>query len=359
MRPHPPRDDGEPWPDFQAKPPAGLFHRTYYHLKPWMPCAARNALRRIHARVLLRRHGRNWPVLPSSSRPPEGWAGWPGGKPFAFVITHDVEGQRGLDQCQALAELDLQYGFRSSFNFVPEGEYRVPETTRRWFANHDLEVGVHDLNHDGKLFTSREVFRGKAARINRYLEEWGAAGFRAAFMFHQLEWQHDLNVLYDASTFDTDPFEPQPDGVGTIFPFCVRASHNGHGVNGRPKSPGANGSHAFAPAPGRPPKGIYVELPYTLPQDSTLFIVLGHRSTDLWKRKLDWIVQHGGLALVNVHPDYLRFDSRTPQGKEFASALYRDFLAYVRQRYGEHLWQPLPRELATLVLEREIDKTPF
>ena len=30
-----------------------------------------------------------------------------------------------------------------------------------------------------------------------------------------------LNIAYDASTFDTDPFEPQPDGVNTIFPFWV------------------------------------------------------------------------------------------------------------------------------------------
>jgi len=29
--------------------------------------------------------------------------------------------------------------------------------------------------------------------------------------------------LYDSSTFDTDPFEPQPDGRHTMFPFRVHA----------------------------------------------------------------------------------------------------------------------------------------
>ena len=37
-------------------------------------------------------------------------------------------------------------------------------------------------------------------------------------MHHNLEWIKDLDIEYDASTFDTDPFEPQADGVGTIFP---------------------------------------------------------------------------------------------------------------------------------------------
>lgn len=49
----------------------------------------------------------------------------------------------------------------------------------------------------------------------------GAVGFRSGFMLRQLDWLHDLNVLYDTSTFDTDPFEPQPEGSRTIFPFHV------------------------------------------------------------------------------------------------------------------------------------------
>ena len=44
--------------------------------------------------------------MPGSESPPEGWPGWPNGKKFAFVITHDVEGIRGLDKCRMLAEMD-------------------------------------------------------------------------------------------------------------------------------------------------------------------------------------------------------------------------------------------------------------
>ncbi len=92
----------------------------------------------------------------------------------------------------------------------------------------------------------------------------------------------------------------------------------------------------------------YVELPYTLPQDSTLFLVLGEKTNDVWKRKLDWVAKHGGLALVNVHPDYVAFDGRTSRS-EFPAALYEDFLAYVKTHFGDTAWFALPRDAASFV----------
>ena len=52
----------------------------------------------------------------------------------------------------------------------------------------------------------------------------------------------------------------------------------------------------------------YVELPYTLPQDSTLFLVLRETTPEIWMRKLDWIAEHGGMVLLDMHPDYMSFD---------------------------------------------------
>src|SRR3989475_12483709 len=79
-----------------------------------------------------------WPILPGSERPPESWPGWPDGKKFALVLTHDVEGRAGLNKCLELMRLELELGFRSSFNFIPEGTYGVPrglrdELTRKGF----------------------------------------------------------------------------------------------------------------------------------------------------------------------------------------------------------------------------------
>src|SRR5437016_14506106 len=85
-----------------------------------------------------------WPILPGSEKTPEGWTGWPEGKQFAVVLTHDVEGQSGVDKCRQLMELEMKWGFRSSFNFVPNGEYRVSSKLRAELTKNGFEVGVHD-----------------------------------------------------------------------------------------------------------------------------------------------------------------------------------------------------------------------
>ena len=115
-------------------------------------------------------------------------------------------------------ELELDLGFRSSFNFIPEGSYRVTAELREELTANGFEVGIHDLKHDGHLFASHREFKRRAVRINDYAREWGASGFRSGFMLRNLDWLHDLDVQYDASTFDTDPFEPQPDGASHHLP---------------------------------------------------------------------------------------------------------------------------------------------
>ena len=133
------------------------------------------------------------------------------------------------------------------------------------------------------------------------------------------EWLHRLDIRYDASSFDTDPFEPQSDGIGTIFPILQE---------------------------GSPPAEGYVELPYTLPQDFTLYILFGERDIGTWKKKLQWIVEHGGMALVNTHPDYMCFDGR-PSYDEYPVELYRDLLMHLQGEYRGEYWLQLPHEMAS------------
>jgi len=292
----------------------------YYFFKPVIPKTVRLAVRRRLAFRKLALSADVWPINPAAAVRPTWWPGWPEGKRFAFVLTHDVEGTKGMNQCKRLAELEMELGFRSSFNFVPEGEYDTPAWLRDFLVENGFEVGVHDLHHDGSLYRSRRDFFLAAQRINQHLERWHAVGFRSGFMFHNLEWLKELNVQYDASTFDSDPFEPQPDGANTIFPFWVARS----------KTSG------------------YVELPYTLPQDSTLYLVLGEKNNEIWKRKLDWVAENGGMVLVNVHPDYVAFDG-TPSRTEFPAAFYRDLLAYVNARYGQSVWHALPKGVAQFI----------
>ena len=299
-----------------------LRNKLYYRIKPLVPLSARLAIRRWFA-LRKREHVRDvWPILPGSERRPKGWPGWPEGKQFAFVLTHDVEGPAGLGKVRKLMALEQALGFRSAFNFIPEGgRYTLSRQFREELTAHGAEVGVHDLYHNGKLFLTKSQFSRNAVKINRYLKDWDAAGFRSGFMLHNLDWIHGLNVQYDASTFDTDPFEPQPQAQNTIFPFWVQRH--------------------------REPRTGYVELPYTLPQDSTLFLILGERHPDIWFQKLDWVAKHGGMALVNVHPDYLRFEDEPSSRTTYPAEFYARFLEYARQRYGDSFWHVNPAKLAS------------
>jgi len=308
-----------------------LRNRLYYQIKPFVPWRIRIAIRSWLALRKRRRVQEVWPVLPGSEQPPSGWPGWPDGKKFALVLTHDVERPEGLAKCRQLAELEIQMGFRSSFNFIPEGPYAVPAELRTWLADHGFEVGVHDLHHDGRLFESKAIFRERSLRINEYLRVWGAAGFRSGFMLNERDWLHELGILYDSSTFDTDPFEPHPQGRKTIFPSWVP------NVSVEPRLPNGEGS---------PSRTGYLELPYTLPQDSTLFLLLHETTPEIWTKKLDWIAGHGGMALVNVHPDYLRFEGDPSSWHTYPVGFYVQFLTHVRQRYADTFWHALPKDVS-------------
>ena len=311
-----------------------LRNRVYYRVKPFIPQSLRTALRRRLALRLRSSVADVWPIMPGSERPPENWPGWPGGKKFAVVLTHDVEGQAGLDKCKDLMRREIELGFRSSFNFIPEGDYEVPRELREELRQNGFEVGIHDLKHDGRLFASRREFSQRAIQVNRYLAEWNAVGFRSAFMLHKLDWFHELNIEYDTSTFDTDPFEPEPEGLHTIFPFWVPAPR------AQKSDPSSDIRHSAGSACG------YVELPYTLPQDFTLFLLLREQTIDIWLRKLDWIAQHGGMALVDVHPDYLCFDGAMPGPREYPVSHYKSLLEYVSRQYDGAFWNTTPREVA-------------
>jgi peptidoglycan/xylan/chitin deacetylase (PgdA/CDA1 family) len=234
---------------------------------------------------------------------------WPDGANFAFVPTHDVETADGMQNVLRIADLEQELGFRSAWNIVPH-KYPVDPGIVRELVDRGFEIGVHGYNHDGKLFASRRVFDSRVPAINAALESFGAVGFRAPMVHRNLEWLQSLEVEYDASCFDVDPYQAMPGGVGSVWPFIA---------------------------------GRYVELPYTLPQDHTLFIALGEPDERIWLEKLDYLIALRGLALVITHPDYLDSPSRIDA--------YRRFLLHVQET--EHMWHVLPREVAAWWRDRD------
>ena len=299
----------------------------YYKLKPYIPRSLQIALRRRVALFKRPFHKNVWPIDPRCSVLPEGWRGWPDGKQFAFVLTHDVETAKGVQLVPDLMKLEQSFGFRSCFNFVA-GDYVVPDGLLDHIRGCGFEIGVHGLHHRGNLFSTYEHFLEHARGINAFLHKWRAVGFRTPSMFHNLDWIHHLNIEYDSSTFDTDPFEPQSDGAGTIFPFWVSG--------------------------GKSHKG-YVELPYTLAQDFTIFVIMGEKTTELWKRKTRWLAEQGGMVLANVHPDYMNFGNHECSIDEFPMDLYQGFLSWVRDTYEDSYWHALPREVALFFPQERLE----
>ncbi|OGW37717.1 MAG: hypothetical protein A2Y97_13365 [Nitrospirae bacterium RBG_13_39_12] len=304
-----------------------------------------------------------WPIDEKAKKPPEGWSGWPGQKQFALVLHHDVDTAGGHEKCHHLMELEEKMGFRSSFNFVPE-RYNVSSELRHLLVAKGFEVGVHGLKHDGKLFSSRKTFEKQAVRINHYLKDWKSVGFVSPSMHNNLDWISRLDIKHDCSTFDTDPFEPKPDGIGTIFPFWVPRNNSSNpsnpmnsnnpmdssnldplSINLSPSSSNQNDPMRSALCAMRYSDG-FIELPYTLPQDFTLFVLMKERNIDIWKKKLDWIVDKGGMALLITHPDYMNCKKGRCKMDEYPMEFYEEFLDYIKSKYEGQYWHALPREMA-------------
>jgi peptidoglycan/xylan/chitin deacetylase (PgdA/CDA1 family) len=283
--------------------------RTYYALRRLLPLRVRQTLQRFRRVAVEPR----WAYpddfvqslvgqLQQSADPLTIIHPWPDHRAFAFVLTHDVETAEGMQRILQIADLEEELGFRSSWNFVPF-RYAIDRRLLRELADRGFEIGVHGYNHDGKLFTSRAEFDRRVPAINRALRSWGAVGFRAPMVHRNLRWMQSLEIQYDASCFDADPYQAMPGGVGGVWPFIA---------------------------------GRFVELPYTFPQDHTLLVVRNERGGQLWSEKLAYLAALNGMALVITHPDYLNSPLRLES--------YRRLLCGARELAG--MWHALPHQVA-------------
>jgi hypothetical protein len=296
----------------------GRAQRVYYALKPFLPRSLTRRMKRVYGarRAVGARLG--WPVetryvdfqfalvrhllemLGRSSVPFIHF--WPRSTPYALVLTHDIESADGQSFARDIADLDASFGFRSSFNFVPE-RYPLDRELMEDLRARGFEIGVHGLKHDGRDFASHRQFIRRAMRMNHFINDFGATGFRSPLTHRNPEWMQALDIEYDLSFYDTDPYEPIGGGTMCIWPFQL---------------------------------GHFVELPYTLAQDYTLTEVLGETTPRLWLEKVDFIRANHGMALLNTHPDYLR--------KSSTRRVYAEFLAAMSERADFH--HALPRDVA-------------
>ena len=303
---------------------AGLARRGYYRARPLLPRSVQMSMRRSFSRVQSKSRFPRWPVettlhdfydflfklVAGVADQPVPFIGvWPRKWTWALVLTHDVEAQIGYEKLPELLRVEVEAGYRSSWNFVPQDRYVVDDQLVETLGEQGFEVGVHGLNHDGRDLSSLETLRRRLPAIRGYAERWQARGFRSPATLRSAELMPLLGFDYDSSYTDTAPFEPQAGGCCTWFPYMMEN---------------------------------LVELPITLTQDHTLFDLLGHRDATLWIEKARFLRQRGGMALVLTHSDYVGnpylLDSYRRLLDEFADdstawkALPRDVSAWWRRR---------------------------
>ena len=298
---------------------AGVAQRLYYLLRPLMSVGVRKHLQKIRLRNWEKIPFPRWPVdrtvdtlmegamrvaLTAQRAPiPFVWF-WPEGAPACAMMTHDVEGQTGIDFCDALMDIDDSFGIKSAFQLIPEGHEETWQQTAARLRRRGFEVNLHDLNHDGLLFADRTEFLARARRINRYAREFDCDGFRSGVMYRQQDWFSAFEFSYDMSVPNAAHLEPQRGGCCTVMPYFV---------------------------------GDILELPLTTVQDYTLFHILNDYSTTLWERQIELIGRHHGLISIITHPDYV--------AGERERAVYLDLLRHLRERRRHGLWTALPGEV--------------
>jgi hypothetical protein len=294
-----------------------LARRAYYRLRPLLPRGLQIRLRRAFTRIQSRAPFPRWPVEPAlhdlydwlfelvagiAGQAVPRIAPWPGGHSWALVLTHDVETEIGYRSLAGLRELEEAAGCRSSWNLVPR-RYEVADDVVEELRTSGFEVGVHGLHHDGLDLDSLGTLRKRQPEMQQWARRWGAVGFRAPALHRTYEWMPLLGFDYDSSYPDTDPYEPKAGGCLTWLPFL---------------------------------NGELVELPVTLPQDHTVFVILRRPDEELWAQKARYLRSRGGMVLLLTHPDYMLEDQRL--------AAYRRFLdEFAGDATG---WKALPREVS-------------
>jgi len=295
--------------------------KAYYSVRDILPIVVRRYMQRMYFSDWKQRPFPAWPVDMSvdtlhekllvlsmkaagAKKVPFIWF-WPGVSPNCLIMTHDVETSSGRDFTSQLIDLDESYGFKASFQVIPEERYKVSAEYIEEIRSRGCEFNIHDLNHDGRLYREREEFLRRAKQINEYGRLYNARGFRAGAMYRMIDWYDAYEFSYDMSLCNVAHLEPKRGGCCTVFPFFI---------------------------------GRILELPLTTCQDYSILHILSHRSIDLWKQQIDLIRAKNGLMSFLTHPDYLI-------GRR-ARKLYQSLLDHLRDIVTrDKIWVALPGEL--------------
>jgi hypothetical protein len=297
------------------------INRLYYFFRSGLPFRVRRQLQRLYFRNWTELPFPAWPVdftvdnlhaeilrqlllASGANKVPFIWF-WPEGAPSCLILTHDVETSEGRDFTSKLMDLDDRFGIKASYQVVPEERYKITDEYVSEIRSRGCEFNIHDLNHDGNLYRERAEFLRRASRINSYVHQYKARGFRAGAMYRRPDWFNVFEFCYDMSIPNVAHLEPMRGGCCTIMPYFIDR---------------------------------IIELPLTTAQDYSVMHILKHYSIELWKTQLGLIRERNGLLSLLTHPDYL-IDSA-------ARKVYQSLLEYVQEFIErEKIWLALPNEV--------------
>jgi peptidoglycan/xylan/chitin deacetylase (PgdA/CDA1 family) len=204
------------------------------------------------------------------------------GKTHAYVLTHDIDTQLGMQNARHMMKLEEKYDICSAW-YIPSKHYNLDQDIVRDLSNHG-EVGSHDTKHDGKLaYLPRQKLVERLVESKKMLAKIvgkPVEGFRAPLLQHSIsiiEALVEAGYTYDTSIPTWEPKHPytmKPHGIGTVHPLLLED---------------------------------LVEIPITLPQDHQLLTILGltpRVSLTKWLGMINVVKDMGGLCTLLVHPDY-------------------------------------------------------
>jgi hypothetical protein len=298
-----------------------VVSKPYYFIRPLLPVAARRHLQKFYLRGWDKLPFPRWPVdfsvdnlleqlltmtlkATGAEKIPFIWF-WPEGHRGCALMTHDVETEIGRDFCETLMDIDDSFRIKASFQVIPEERYSVSHDFLETIRQRGHELAIHDLNHDGHLYNSKEQFIERAAKINAYGKQYRTDGFRAGVLYRKQVWYDELKFAYDMSVPNVAHLDPQRGGCCTVMPYFI---------------------------------GDILEIPVTTIQDYTLFNILGDFSTRIWKEQTRMICERSGLMSFIVHPDYVIEDHER--------AVYEELLQHIVEMSEDRsVWLSTPSQV--------------
>ncbi len=231
----------------------------------------------------------------STESPRQG--GWPDGKRFPLLVTHDVDTKEGMALAGNVLDEMVALGLKPCFFLVGRG-YNWDEGFIRAVYEAGGEIGLHGDLHDNRIaFLSADKAAERLDTCRELVQRHRIRGFRAPSLLVSDAMYEAVGprFAWDSSVPDTDTHTllgPRR-GCGTVFPFRRR--------------------------------GCLV-LPLTMPADDRL-LLLGYRGLDLvelLRRKLAHVRQLGGLCHFLTHPEPHLFGKRVL--RDLFAAVFEEIL---------------------------------